>query len=96
MAAEEEQEPSGLGVGTQRRKSADACLQVRRYLERKRESTPLGGRKTTGGDVVHDQVCYLTDEDIEALQAEGVATWVIEQRLGEAVFIPAGARLPLV
>ena len=82
--------------GTQRRKSADACLQVRQYLERKRESTPLGGRKTPGGDVVHNQVCYLTDEDIQALQAEGVATWVIEQRLGEAVFIPAGARLPLV
>jgi hypothetical protein len=67
------------------------CLQVRGYLERKHEWPALASLTEPGCDTVHDQVCFCTEDDVEALKRDhGVVTWVIEQRLGDAVFIPAG------
>nr|CAD1830708.1 unnamed protein product [Ananas comosus var. bracteatus] len=40
---------------------------------------------------IHDQAFYLTREHIKKLKEEyGIEPWTFEQKLGEAVFIPAG------
>ena len=40
---------------------------------------------------IHDQSAYLTSADLETLLHEtGVAPWSFEQKLGDAVFVPAG------
>ncbi|XP_006391906.2 lysine-specific demethylase JMJ25 isoform X2 [Eutrema salsugineum] len=40
---------------------------------------------------IHDQSCYLTAEHKRKLKAEfGIEPWTFVQKLGEAVFIPAG------
>ena len=42
-------------------------------------------------DPILAQTTYLTQSDLENLERDhGVTPWVIEQRVGEQVFIPAG------
>jgi lysine-specific demethylase 3 len=34
--------------------------------------------------------CVLSDDDLDRLRAKGAPFWTIEQRLGDAVFVPCG------
>ena len=60
---------------------------IRRYL---RERCPhLNG---VAGDPIHNQAIYLTPDMLNELAAEHyVLPYVVHQRVGEAVFIPAGS-----
>ena len=42
-------------------------------------------------DPIHSQIVYLSEAMLRELrECSGVAPWVIEQRVGDMVFIPAG------
>jgi lysine-specific demethylase 3 len=65
--------------------------QVRGYLEQKLQTSSLASRTGPGGDVVHDQQNFLTEEDFVNLRrVHNVETFTIDQGPGDAVFIPAG------
>ncbi|KZV61224.1 hypothetical protein PENSPDRAFT_693583 [Peniophora sp. CONT] len=63
--------------------------------ELRRLLVELGIAKRRGwdgdGDPIHCQQVCLKPEDIETLGRHGIQVHVIEQRVGDAVFIPAGA-----
>lgn len=44
----------------------------------------------TGRDPIHSQAVYVTPRMLADLQSLGVKPFVVEQKLGDAVFIPAG------
>ena len=74
------------GAGTPVRRA-----QVREYLELKLATSSLASRTMPGGDVVHDQENFLTEQDFAKLRDDHhVETFTIEQGPGDAVFIPAG------
>jgi len=51
----------------------------------------IAAQKRTGHDVIHDQQTYLSEDLlVELRETFGVRSWRIYQRVGEAVFIPAG------
>ncbi|KAJ9072026.1 hypothetical protein DSO57_1031439 [Entomophthora muscae] len=57
---------------------------IRRFLKVNLKKTPLG-------DPIHDQAFYLTDTLLEKLfKEEGVRPFLIKQKVGEAIIIPAG------
>lgn len=42
------------------------------------------------GDVIHDRLCHLTDEELQELRGRGVFPFVTVQKAGFPLMIPAG------
>lgn len=59
---------------------------LREYIWEQRKTNSDGG----GQDPIHAQQTYLTEPMINELRCHGVRPFRVWQRLGEAVFIPAG------
>ena len=67
--------------------SPDDTPYIRKYL---RERHP--NLKAMAGDPIHNQSIYLTPDMLDDLATEyHVCPYVVRQRVGEAVFIPAGS-----
>lgn len=66
-----------------RRNQAEALAHALRKLDR------LKGISRDGNPILQHRV-FLTDTDLEFLAKEGIRPYVIHQRPGEMIFIPAG------
>lgn len=61
---------------------ADSSAILRQYIKDK--------GKTYSGDPIHSGTVCLSEDDIDELKERGVRPWVVQQRAGEAVFVPSG------